>query len=104
MGLVIVGFLVGLLFYQMDLRQLGVALLDVRAGLLAIGLATQLAVMWIKSIRWGIALRGATSRPVRRTFSATMIGLAGNVLLPARLGELVRVSVIDKHNQIRQLL
>jgi uncharacterized protein (TIRG00374 family) len=47
-----------------------------------------------------MAIRAATGQPVCRAFSASIIGSAGNVLLPARLGELLRVGVIDKHNQI----
>lgn len=35
-----------------------------------------------------------------RALSASLIGFAGNVLLPARLDELLRVGVIDKYNQI----
>ncbi|MGH7380633.1 MAG: lysylphosphatidylglycerol synthase transmembrane domain-containing protein [Candidatus Methylomirabilales bacterium] len=100
MGMVLAACLLALLLRQVDLRQLGMALLEVHVGFLAIGLAIQLAVMWIKSVRWGITIRGATGRPVRQAFSASMIGFAGNVLLPARLGELIRVGVIDKHNQI----
>ena len=100
MGLVVAACLIALLLRQVDVRQLGMALLEVHVGFLAIGLAIQLAVMLIKSIRWDITIRGATGRPVRRAFTASMIGFAGNVLLPARLGELARVTVIDKHNQI----
>src|SRR6266850_5692903 len=100
MGLAAVVCLFGLLLHRVDLQQLGTALLKVHTGLLAMGLATQLIVIWIKSIRWAIVIRGATGRPVYRALSASLIGFAGNVLLPARLGELLRVGVIDKHNQI----
>jgi glycosyltransferase 2 family protein len=89
-----------LLFSRVDLQQLVRALLEVHPGLLAIGLIIQLIVIWIKSIRWAIAIRAATDRPVCRALSASIIGFAGNVLLPARLGELLRIRVIDKHNQI----
>ncbi len=99
-GVSVGGFLLALLLHRVDIRQVGVALWDVRTDLLAMGLAIQLAVMWIKAMRWGIAIRGATGRPVYRVFSASMIGFTGNVLLPARLGELARVSVIDKHNHV----
>jgi uncharacterized protein (TIRG00374 family) len=37
-------------------------------------------------------------------FRASVIGFAGNLVLPARLGELIRVVVIDKHNQIGRTL
>lgn len=99
-ALLMAACLCALLLHQVDLRQLGRALLEVQPGLLAVGLLGQLIVMWIKSIRWAVVIRGATGRPVCRALSASIIGFAGNVLLPARLGELLRVGIIDKHNQI----
>jgi uncharacterized protein (TIRG00374 family) len=100
MGLVAVVCLFGLLLHRVDLQQLGTALLKVHIGFLAMGLVAQLMIIWIKSIWWAIAIHGATGRPVCRALSASLIAFAGNVLLPARLGELLRVGVIDKHNQI----
>jgi uncharacterized protein (TIRG00374 family) len=99
-GLVVVVGLFALLLHRVDLQQLGRALLEVHIGFLTVGLIAQLIVIWIKSIRWAIAIRGATHRPVYGALSASIIGFAGNILLPARLGELLRVRVIDKHNQI----
>ena len=99
-SIVVVGGLLAWALRDVDLRQLGIALLDVDARRLLLGLAVQLAVMWIKSVRLSVAIRGAVERPVRCVFSASMIGFAGNVLLPARLGELARVSIIEKHNWI----
>jgi uncharacterized protein (TIRG00374 family) len=99
-GLVVVVCLFVLLLHRVDLQQLGTALLKVHLGFLAVGLVPQLMIIWIKSIRWAIAIRGTTGRPVCGALSASVIGFAGNVLLPARLGELLRIGVIDKHNQI----
>jgi uncharacterized protein (TIRG00374 family) len=99
-GFIVVACLGVLLLHHVDLRQLGRALMDVQPGILALGLSGQLMVIWIKSVRWAIAIQGATGRPVCRALSASFIGFAGNVLFPARLGELLRVGVIDKHNQI----
>jgi uncharacterized protein (TIRG00374 family) len=100
MGLIAAVCLLVLLWHRVDLQQLGRALLDVDIDLLAVGLVVQLILIWIRSIRWAMAIRGATGRPVYRALSASIIGFAGNVLLPARLGELLRAGVIDKHNQI----
>lgn len=41
---------------------------------------------------------------MRAAFTASMIGFAGNLVLPARLGEWARVSVIHKHNQTGRTL
>jgi len=78
-GLVVVVGLFALLLHRVDLQQLGRALLEVHIGFLTVGL-----------IRWAIAIRGATHRPVYGALSASIIGFAGNILLPARLGELLR--------------
>jgi glycosyltransferase 2 family protein len=99
-GLVVVAGLCALLLQHVDLRQLGKALLDVQPGLLTLGLVGQLIVMWIKSIRWALAIRAATGRRVYRALTASIIGFTGNVLLPARLGELLRAGIIEKHNQV----
>jgi glycosyltransferase 2 family protein len=100
LGLIVVVCLFVLLLHRVDLQQLGAALLKVHISLLVIGLVPQLMVVWIKSIRWALAIRGATGRPVCRALSASLIGFAGNIIFPARLGELLRAGVIDKHNQI----
>lgn len=80
-GLVVVVGLFALLLHRVDLQQLGRALLEVHIGFLTVGLIAQLIVIWIKSIRWAIAIRGATHRPVYGALSASIIGFAGNILL-----------------------
>lgn len=100
LGIAVAGIILALLIGRVDLPQLGEALWSVRIDLLVVGLAIRIVVMWIKAVRWALTIQAVTSRPVSRAFSASMIGFAGNVLLPARLGELARVSVIDKHNQV----
>lgn len=106
---VIAGLIVGLviiviLLKRVDIRQLNEILLNVNVSLFVTGLFLKILVMWIKSYRWEITLRKATGQPIRRSFSASIIGFAGNIILPARLGELLRVSVIDKHNMVGRTL
>jgi uncharacterized protein (TIRG00374 family) len=103
-GVVIGGGILVVLLLRVDLGQLGAVLWGVHMGLLAVGLAIKVAVMWLKSARWAITIRGVTGHPVRHAFSASMIGFAGNILLPARLGELIRVGVIAKHNRVGRSL
>lgn len=99
-GLFVGGCILVILLRWVDLHQLKESLCSVHVGFLIIGLGLKVIVMWIKSVRLAVAIRSVTSRPVRRAFSASMIGFAGNMLLPYRLGELGRVYVINKHNQI----
>ncbi len=51
-------------------------------------------VLWFRSLRWKILLRGVKEVPTRSLFRATTIGFMANYLLPARLGELVRAYVV----------
>ena len=100
----IVGLLIGIgvlavLLSRLELQQLGMVLWDAHIGLLAIGLGLRVIGMWIKAVRWAFTIRVATGHPVQRAFSASLIGFAGNVILPARMGELIRASIMDKYNQ-----
>jgi len=90
LGLLLSAALLWLSLRSLDLREIAGAL--ARANWVWFGpicLLTLLA-FWIRAVRWGWILHGIKPIPVRRLFSATMIGFAANNLLPARLGELVR--------------
>src|SRR5207244_1938735 len=57
--------------------------------------------VFIKGERWSLAIAsGAATRPRRRLFAASVIGTAGNMLLPARLGDVLRALVLRKHNAV----
>jgi uncharacterized protein (TIRG00374 family) len=98
-GVLIAIAILAVLAVRADAERFLASLRGVLPLLLVLGLAVKLLVLWLKAARWAIALASATGRPARRVFRATMIGYAGNMLLPARLGELPRVGVIDKYNR-----
>jgi len=57
--------------------------------------------IFLKGQRWSWAIgAGGEERPRRHLFSATVIGTAANMILPARLGDLLRAWVMRKHNAI----
>jgi hypothetical protein len=95
---------VGILVFNAGPGELKQALLQAQLAWLGLGTVLKVPVMWLKAARWAIAIQQATGRPVRAAFSASMIGFAGNLVLPARLGEWARVSVIDKHNHTGRTL
>lgn len=99
-GVLIAIAILAFLAYRVDPARFFASLRGVSLLLLLLGLLSKLVVLWLKAARWAIALRSASGRPVRRAFRATMIGYAGNMLLPARLGELPRIGVIGKHNRV----
>ncbi|NOX56934.1 MAG: flippase-like domain-containing protein [Planctomycetes bacterium] len=51
---------------------------------------------WVKAIRWKYLLRPLGRFHTRDVFPAMMIGFMGNNLLPARLGEFIRVYVLGR--------
>lgn len=93
-----------LLLRQVDLRELAAVLMGVEPLLLGLAIALQITVMWLKAIRLAVTLRNATGRAPRRVLSACMVGFAGNLVFPARLGELARIEIIVRHNRIERSL
>ena len=69
--------------------------------LLLLAFVPQLGSVWLKGERWAAAIAaGAGPPPRRRLLAASVIGTAGNLLLPARLGDVVRVLVLRRHNDV----
>jgi hypothetical protein len=61
----------------------------------------QALALWLKGERWTLALAaGAAEWPRRRAFAATVIGNGVNLLLPARLGDVVRALILRRHNDV----
>lgn len=90
-----------LLGRKVDAAEVLALLAKTRLDLLLVALAGAFVSLWLKGERWSLAIAaGARPRPRKRLFAATVIGTAGNLLLPARLGDLARVLVFRKHNQV----
>lgn len=63
-------------------------------------IGTNLLSCYFRAYRWKFMLLPLKSIKVGSLFSATMIGLMANNLLPARLGEIVRAYVVGQREQI----
>ncbi len=59
-----------------------------------------LAFYWLKSIRFAQLLAPAAPLTARQLFPPVMIGFAANNILPAHLGEFVRVFVVNRQHKI----
>jgi glycosyltransferase 2 family protein len=57
---------------------------------LALYLLTLAGMWWFRSVRWRFLLRSVVDMPKRRLFAVSSVGFAAVLLLPFRLGELVR--------------
>ncbi len=79
---------VGEAFRQADYRTLPVLL-----GMV-------LLFYWLKSWRWALLLRPVGRYTARQTFPPVMVGFAFNNLLPAHLGEFVRVFVFARRHGV----
>jgi len=74
-----------------DLRQVGSTLSQARLWFVLPLVLAQIAFYVLKAIRWRLLLVPVRSVPVRSVAAPMMIGFMGNNVLPARLGEVIRV-------------
>ncbi len=61
---------------------------------------TFLAMTWFRAVRWRFLLRSFVVIPKRRTFAISCIGFAAILLLPFRLGELVRPYLVREKGKV----
>ncbi|MGF1583592.1 MAG: lysylphosphatidylglycerol synthase transmembrane domain-containing protein [Gemmataceae bacterium] len=95
----VLGLLLYVIARRIDVKSVAQTSLEVHVELLALALALKVIVVALKSQRWGRAIEGLTGiRPAKRLFSSTMVGVAGNLFLPARMGEVARVALFRKKN------
>ena len=88
-------------FHDEDFGAIGRALGQVNYWALIPALALYFAGVWVRSIRWGVLL--SPLRPGIRPYSlfrVLAIGYMGNDILPARLGDVLRVYVLSRRENI----
>lgn len=88
--------LLWLFFRNLDLDELGRTVSAAHPGWLALALAITLVNFPHRSWRWTRLLHHAQRVSQREALSATCIGFAATVLLPARAGEIVRPAVLSR--------
>ncbi len=94
LGLAVSAFSVWLLLRQVDLRQVGAALSQARVPLLAVAVVLYFVSLSLRAWRWAILLRPIKHLSWRQIWPVTALGYAGNLVLPARLGELLRAAAL----------
>ena len=97
LGVAVSAALLGYLFWNVDLREVGARLASTRWGFLAASVLLNLASVWVRAWRW-FYLFPPGSQPTH-LFNALMIGYMGNNVLPLRAGEIVRVYVVARRGQ-----
>ncbi|MEM7258195.1 MAG: lysylphosphatidylglycerol synthase transmembrane domain-containing protein [Pseudomonadota bacterium] len=99
--LVIIGVLLSVLFLWLALKDTNLneirhAFADARYWPMVPMFATLFGFYWLKAIRWSVLLSPSHRVPGNQLIPAMMAGAAGNNLLPAHFGELVRVYFAGK--------
>lgn len=61
------------------------------------------AFFWIKAIRWHLLLQPVHPLGTAQVFPALMIGFMGNNVLPAHLGDFIRIYVLSKQYELKKV-
>lgn len=100
LSLGLAALLLALFFRNLDYGELARTLSAAHTGWLALALAITFVNFPHRSWRWTRLLHHVARVSQREAFSATCIGFAATVLLPARAGEIVRPAVLSRRTGI----
>ena len=100
LGLGFSAFFLWLTLRQINLNEAQKALQSVRPWYLLLAVATYFVDVGVRTWRWGVLLRPVKLIRWRRLYPVTIIGYMGNMLLPARLGELLRAAVLGRREGV----
>jgi len=87
-------------FRGIDLAELGSTLSNARLGPLGIALLLSVVALWLRSYRWRVLLNSGAQLPIATVFWANAMGYLGNNLLPARMGEFIRIEALKRRHDI----
>lgn len=87
-------------FRGIDMVELGGTLRSAKLGPLGIGLLLSVVALWLRSLRWQVLLNAGANLPLETVFWANAMGYLGNNLLPARMGEFIRVEALKRRHDI----
>jgi len=83
-----------------DMAELGAKLSSAKFGPLGISLLLSCLTLWLRSVRWRVLLNTSEILPLSTVFWANAIGYLGNNVLPARMGEFMRVEALKRRHDI----
>lgn len=99
-GLALSSFFAYLAFRGMDPRAVASALRNADYRFLPVAFLLTYAVLWVRAKRWKVILRGLLEVETGFLFRITIIGFLANYVLPARIGELVRASLLGTRKKV----
>jgi glycosyltransferase 2 family protein len=102
--LVIAGLLAIVLLYfsfqGIDMAELSAKLRHADLPPLGIALFLSSLALWLRAYRWRVLLNANTHLPMSTVFWANSLGYLGNNILPARMGELMRVEALKRSHEV----
>jgi uncharacterized membrane protein YbhN (UPF0104 family) len=100
LGVLISIVLLWLALHGVDFAALWRALQGAQYWWLLPAIAVYFEGVWMRAVRWRVLLAPVRQVPARRLFPVIAVGYMANDLLPARLGEVVRVYMLGRREGI----
>jgi uncharacterized protein (TIRG00374 family) len=101
----IIGIAVSVFFFALSMK--GTSVEELKSGFananyltLPLMLAMLFGFYWLKAMRWSWLLSPVKPVTTRQLFPPLLIGFAANNILPAHLGEFIRVFVVNRQHKI----
>jgi len=83
-----------------DMAELGRTLRNAKLGVLAMAIVLSSFALWLRSYRWRVLLNATENLPLSTVFWANALGYLGNNVLPARMGEFMRVEALKRRYDV----
>ncbi len=99
-AIVLAGVLLYFSFRGIDMAELGSTLRNAKLVPLGIALFLSCVTLWLRSYRWRVLLNTSETLPMATVFWANALGYLGNNVLPARMGEFMRVEALKRRHDI----
>ena len=96
-------FFLDLVFAQLNLKEVGWALASARWWMLIPSVAALVGHLLFRVWRWQWLLKPVGAVPFAPAWRAGMIGIGGNMVLPAKAGEFLRAYVIGRSMKISKV-
>lgn len=99
LGLVISALLLAWVIHRIEPARVLAAVRGASLGWIAVAVTLKLTTIAIKALRWRFVLRETLGRPVRAVGRAVYAGYFGNAVLPMKLGEVMKIQLVRRHNE-----
>jgi len=100
LGVAVSGICLYLALRGTDWARVGQAFEHARIEWVLASVLATLASFWVRTERWRVLLRPVGAIPFMPAFSATAIGFGASMVLPLRLGEIIRPTLLARRVRI----